>query len=424
MRRSSVLLIAQLGPPSEIVAARRVAGFAKYLSRLGHPVTVMTSARSGAGPIEGAVETIRTRDLVTTRLNWRKADGLGAPPGNLRGIERHVVPDIAAATWLPFLLANALALVRRDQFDCLITTSPPPTAHLVGPPLRRRGLRWIADLRDGWTFDPPRPRWPLAWQRRIDAALERGVLRSADIALGVTTPIVEDLRTRLRLDARLLTNGYDPDDREAIDPATARGLLSPDRHSLVHTGRGMHTSRSVGTAGLTPVPLLDALRVLVGRKPDVAARLEVVFAGTASDDERRLFADPDLRQIVRTVGTLPRSQALALQQAADSLLVVAAGSSEHGMATGKLFEYLTAGPPILVVGERSEAARIVAETGTGLAVPSDDPAAIAAGIARLIEGIAPQRRPDAVARYSWPVLAQQASQLIDEVCAREPSPRA
>jgi glycosyltransferase involved in cell wall biosynthesis len=157
--------------------------------------------------------------------------------------------------------------------------------------------------------------------------------------------------------------------------------------------------------------------VLVDREPDVAARLEVVFAGTVSEEEHRLLAAPQLRQIVRAVGTLPRGQALALQQAADSLLVVAAGSSERGMATGKLFEYLTAGPPILVVGQRSEAARIVDETRTGLAVPADDPAAIAAGIAQLVKGVVPPRRPDAVARYSWPTLAEQASGLIEEVCA-------
>jgi hypothetical protein len=148
LRRRSVLLVSQLSPPSEIVAARRIAGLAKYLARRGHPVTVLTSVRSGEGPIEGTLETVRTRDLVTTRLNWRMVDGLGAATGKVRGIEKHLLPDVAAATWLPFLLPSLLTLVgraefvvRRAEFDSVITTSPPTSTHLVGPLLRRRGLR-------------------------------------------------------------------------------------------------------------------------------------------------------------------------------------------------------------------------------------------------------------------------------------------
>ena len=51
----------------------------------------------------------------------------------------------------------------------MITTGPPQSAHLVGQALRRRGVAWIADLRDGWTFDPPRPPWPNAVLAGLDA---------------------------------------------------------------------------------------------------------------------------------------------------------------------------------------------------------------------------------------------------------------
>jgi glycosyltransferase involved in cell wall biosynthesis len=86
-----------------------------------------------------------------------------------------------------------------------------------------------------------------------------------------------------------------------------------------------------------------------------------------------------------------------------------------------LFEYLTAGPPILVIGEGSEAARIVSETETGIAAPVDDPQAVADAIARLVRGISARRRPEAVQRYSWEVLARQAGELIDEVCGSRDS---
>ena len=70
------------------------------------------------------------------------------------------MPDLAVGTWLPFALPRALSLARKGDFDVVLTTSPPQSAHLVGLALARRGLPWIAELRDGWTFEPPRAPWP------------------------------------------------------------------------------------------------------------------------------------------------------------------------------------------------------------------------------------------------------------------------
>src|SRR6266566_2209801 len=163
----SILLVAQLSPPSTLVAARRVAGLTKYLSRLGCAVTVLTSSASGQGPIEGADQVIRTRDALTSPLNWRRSHfkALGGasssmykPPSRFESV---VVPDLALVGWLPFALAQGLTLARRRKFDCVITSSPPQSAHLIGLALQRRGISWIAELRDGWTFEPPRAPWPL-----------------------------------------------------------------------------------------------------------------------------------------------------------------------------------------------------------------------------------------------------------------------
>jgi glycosyltransferase involved in cell wall biosynthesis len=410
---TSILLVAQLSPPSPVVAARRTAGLTKYLARLGHDVTVLTSAASGDGAIEGARATVRTRDLAATRLNWRRSSvelaGAVAPTGTARGLDSWIVPDVAVGTWLPFAFPQALRLARRERFECVITSGPPASTHFIGLALQRLGVRWIADFRDGWTFDPPRPPFPLAVQRRLDAAVERRVAQRADAVIGVTEPIARDLRERLGANAHLITNGFDPQERR--DPRLADGLLAKDRHSLVHTGRA-------GISGRTPAPLVEALRLLRRTEPETAARLEVVFAGALSAEEATLFADPELDGMVRPLGAVDRRRALSLQQAADSLLVIAAGASERSVATGKLYEYLTAERPILVLGDRSEAARIVAATGTGIAVRANDAHAIAAALRRLLAGLEADRRPDAIAAYSWDALAERASALVEQVCGR------
>jgi glycosyltransferase involved in cell wall biosynthesis len=407
----SVLLVAQISPPSELVAARRVAGFSKYLARLGHRVAVLTSRVSGEGEIEGAERVVRTNDLLLTRLNWRRGhfaalSGQGgdgyAPPSFL---ERVVVPDLAAVTWLPFALPAALRLARDESFDCVLTSSPPASAHLVGLALRRRGLCWVADFRDGWTFEPQQPPWPLGFQRRVDTGLERRIAGRADAFVAVTEPIAADLRERFGGQAEVITNGFDPED----ESRGADGLLDGSRHSLVHTGR-MAAARS------SPRALLEALRHLRGENPELAARLEVVFAGPLSAEERELLAAADLDGLARTVGSLPRPEALGLQRQADSLLIVTEGARRSSVATGKLFEYLAAGRPVLVLGEETEAARIVEATGAGFCASASEPASIAAALRRLLTDPPPGAGSEIGARYAYPVLARRLADLIERVC--------
>jgi glycosyltransferase involved in cell wall biosynthesis len=417
----SVLLVAQLTPPSNLVAARRVAGMTKYLARMGHAVTVLTSLASGSGPIDGADQVVRTRDALLSRINWRRrhfsalsgnrGDAAYKPPSRLASV---VVPDLSLLTWFPFALPRALALARRRRFDCVVTTSPPQSAHLVGLALRRRGLPWIAEFRDGWTFEPPRDPWPLRSQRALDGRLERLVVGHADAVVGVTKPIVADFKARLGVDGELITNGFDPD--EASPEREADPLLASDRHSFVHTGR-------MGLSRVTPRPLLEALRVLKREEPAVCERLEVVFAGSLTEEEQELLAAPDLDGTVRAAGWVERPRALRLQRAGDSLLLLTEGSSRRSVATGKLYEYLLAGRPILVLGEETEAARIVAETGTGMATSAVDPRAIAEALKRLVESQwSRDTDEDAIERYSWTSLANRYSELIERVCAgREPT---
>ena len=410
----SLLLVAQLAPPSNLVAARRVAGMTKYLARLGHSVTVLTSLASGSGPIDGAEEVVRTRDALLSRLNWRRGhfsalagsqgDVSYKPPSRLASV---VVPDLGLATWLPFALPCALSLARRRRFDCVVTTSPPQSAHLVGLALRRRGLPWIAEFRDGWTFEPPRDPWPLGVQRSLDERLERHVVERADAVVGVTTPIVADLEARLGANAELITNGFDPD--EALPEREADPLLALNRHSFVHTGR-------MGLSRVTPRPLLEALRLLKQEEREVWERLEIVFAGSLTEEERELLAAPDLDGTVRATGWVERPRALRLQRAADALLLLTEGASRRSVATGKLYEYLLAGRPVLVLGEETEAARIVAETGSGFATSASDSRAIAEALKQLVEGERPRNHDSqAIDRYSWASLGSRYSELIERV---------
>jgi glycosyltransferase involved in cell wall biosynthesis len=159
-------------------------------------------------------------------------------------------------------------------------------------------------------------------------------------------------------------------------------------------------------AGRSPRPLLAALAAA----PDVADRVEVLFAGPLSGEERELI---ERAPAARAVGSLDRAQTLALEAASDSLIVLTSGR-RRGEATQKVFEYLAAGKPIVVLGEDTEAARIVAGAGAGIVAPADDPAAIAEALRRLVD--APDGgRPEtgAIDRYSYVALAAEMAEQVE-----------
>jgi glycosyltransferase involved in cell wall biosynthesis len=406
----SILLVAQLSPPAGMSAARRTAGLTKYLAQLGHRVTVLTSVASGEGPIEGAERVIRARDLMASRINWRRkhfkalSEGKGATyAAGMSPVASVVVPDLALVGWIPFALPTALRLAARERPDCVITTSPPESAHLIGMALRRRGIPWIADLRDGWGYETTHPDWPLGVQHRLDRALEGAVVRRADQVTTVTAPITADLRERFGIAADTVPNGFDPDERVQASPADVG--LDPDRHSIVHTGR-------MAVAARDPRPLIDALALLADRRPELAARIEAVFAGPLTEDELALIEGSEGR--ARALGTLPREDTLRLQSAASSLLLLT-GRGRRSEATAKLYEYLAAARPILVLGDESAAADIVRETGAGAAVPASDPLAIAAGIERLVEDSTAGGADSRADAYAYPAIAAKMAAHVERL---------
>jgi glycosyltransferase involved in cell wall biosynthesis len=408
----SILFVAYFYPPCRDTGAHRPAAMVKYLRRAGHRVTVLTTSAYGRG--DGADEdVVRTTDLQVLRARIGGGGRVRAMfegdtySGRPHPLSRVLVPEPVVLAWLPFALPRALRL-RRHGFDCVITSSPPESAHLIGRALARRGTPWLADLRDAWSFEPLRPPFPTRAQRRLDERLEREVLGAADAVACVSRPAAEDLRRRLGIDSVLVPNGWDPDAAPPPDAAADRevaGLLDPHRTSLVYTGR-------FGSYGRDPAPLVRALRDVAEREPRVAERLELTIAGPLTEAERKLLGADVSPARITLVGSLPRERALRLQRVADALLLLAARERSQ-LANLKLFEYLAAGRPIVALAAGTEAGRIVLETGAGEVVPSGDVAAIIAALRRAAAGELRPPDPEALSRYTYPAAAERMGAAIE-----------
>jgi glycosyltransferase involved in cell wall biosynthesis len=420
-RPRRILLVAYFYPPLNSIGARRPAALATWLRRRGHDVTVLTSAHAGTSPDDAAQAVVRARDLLATRLNWRRGQGLAVATGRADAAWNPdpgfwgsiFVPDVQVVSWLPFALGAARRLHRQAPFDVVVTTSPTEVVHGVGAVLHPRGAAWIADLRDGWRFEAPRPDWPTAPQRRLDDALERLVARRADALVTVTEPLSADLRRRHGAEVETIPNGFDPEAEvaERLPP----GALDARKLTLLHTG-GLGAERSLR-------PVLEALVRIARTDADAAERVELVLAGQRTAAEAALYAEPAYAPFVRHLGFVSRPEALALQRAADVLVLVTSGV-RTGEATGKLYEYLAAARPIVVLGDRSAAGDLVVRSGAGLAIPTGDADAAEAALRRILAGELQQPPPAASAPFAYPAIAERYEVTIERAIERRALTRA
>jgi glycosyltransferase involved in cell wall biosynthesis len=422
-RTRHVLVVVYPYPPMPSSGSNRWLAMAKYLRRLGHEVTLLTTSAFGTLNDEREAGVVRVPDLTASprlRKAFRRpplpgSDGTPAvhePPPDV--LMRVLVPDPYVVSWTPRVAWTARRLVRERRIDCVVTSSPYESTHLVGLVLSR-DTPWIADFRDGWCLDPWRPPFYVRAQSALDARLERMVVTRADRVLAATRPIAEDFRSRLRVEATYVPNGWDPDLHAEVDSA-APPPLAGDRVSIVHTGL------LLGGWGRDPGPLMQALRRLVDENPEAAGKLELVLVGRADPEEGRLLAAYGLENFVRRTGHVPRPAALALQRRADVLLLVT--SRNPSEATGKLFEYLTAGRPILALADGNEAARIVSETRTGVVVPPDDVDAISGALRDAVAGrLALAYAPRNLDAFVYPAPAEAVEAEIELAIARRAARR-
>jgi hypothetical protein len=410
----SLLLVSYFYPPTRDTGAQRPAAMAKHLARLGWRVTVLTTSAFGPGGGEyDGIDVIRTFDMQTWRARMAGHDRVDSLfdsdsyTGRPHPLSKVIVPEPLALAWAPFARRAALAAHRHDPFDCVLTTSPPESAHAVGLALQRRGVAWVADVRDAWTFEPLRRPFPTGLQHRLDRRLERRWLGGADEVVCVSEPAAADLRGRGIAEPRVIANAWDPDSDPGPEARrSVAGLLDPGRLSLLYAGR-------FGSFGRDPRGLAEGLARLTAADPEAASGLELAIAGPLTPDERALLEEAGRGPAkVTLLGSLERERSLALQREADALLLLAQPARSQ-LVNFKLFEYLAAARPILALAAGTEAGRIAAELGVEPIVRADDPEAITAALTSLLRGELRPADPELAERYRYPAAAAQMSAALE-----------
>jgi len=305
----------------------------------------------------------RSRKLAE-ELHGRR--GLDRLSGQARSFSRRLLVPDENISWNLTAIPAAVRIVRAEEIDVVLTTSPPNSVHLIGAAVKRAtGARWVADLRDSIGAHPHRrtERAVVRAKEKVSEQVARLVARQADAIVTASDAIADEA---LALGPKGIVvpilNGADFDDFAGLEYRRA------DRFRITHTG-SFFGKRD-------PRPFLQALAD--SELDDVVAR----FVGDFRSADRDWAAQLELGERVELHPYVPRREALALQRDSDALLLLIpeAGGRGKGVLSGKVFEYLAAERPILAaVPPDGAAAELIEEIGAGVvAAPDDVPALVSA----------------------------------------------
>ncbi len=422
-RPLKLLFFAWYFPPARGIASVRSWNMAKYLVRSGWQVTVVTPDPAlwrhaeGSEAISAELERQGIRRIWTDhRWRWLSPydlncwnEGLGRlAGGTCRRVARYLGIE-GEIGWLQPTGAACSGLSRDDVDVILATGSPFVSFRLARRLSERLGRPYVLDYRDPWTQNPHAERNRLALSTRLTLRTEARLLAGSAAAIHVSPSCSSAMAQRFELERRphVITNGYDPEELAAVKPHDF------GYSAIVYTGAFYPPKR-------TAAPLMAALKRLretaAGNKPDWRFH----YYGDAEAHVREEANHWGMMDRVVLHGTVTRAEALSAVKGATIALVITSvfdeGSLEdNGIVTGKVFEPLGLGTPILLIAPRgSDARKIIAETDSGRAFVGTDVDGIAGFLSRL-----PRRTREASSAeaYSWPAKAAELDGILRNAAA-------
>ncbi|MBN1668946.1 MAG: glycosyltransferase [Anaerolineales bacterium] len=347
-----ILIISYYFPPFNTIGAVRVGKSAKYLQQFGHEIQVITARDQAI--YKQLLPPSLTLELPAGQVHYcgpgKTAQESTASPQPRWSTRLHAIRR-SQLLWAFPAATCSNALLRQWQPDLIFASALPTAALLAAQRVSRKWqIPWVAELRDLWSdnryIDYPN------WRRHFEALLERKTLSSASGFVTVSEPLAEILRQKYHKPTQVIFNGFDPDDL----PDAPRLPATDDKVQIVYTG-------SLYPGKRDPVQLFAALRAL----GPVADHFRVTFYTPDREYLQTLIDRMGVAAWVEGHAPIAYREALQQQRAADVLLLLIWDQAHAaGTLTGKIYEYIGARRPILMIGNRtSAAAALVRERSVG-----------------------------------------------------------
>ncbi|MCX7920990.1 MAG: glycosyltransferase [Clostridia bacterium] len=415
------LIVAYQFPPMGGSGVQRTTKFVKYLRNFGwEPVVFTREVKNMALKDETLLKDIPQdiKILRTSPWDFTEWPGILSLGGKL--ISRKVLIPDGERLWQIFSRNKAVQAIEHEKFDLIYTTSYPYSDHLMGMYLKERfpNIPWVADFRDEWTNNPylldnPHNRFRM----NAEKAMERKVLRKADYLI-TNTPVM--LANFLKDDPSLkdkftvIPNGYDEEDFKHISSETPHN----DKFTLTYTGL-LYGRRK-------PDTFFEATRQLINEGKIDRNKVYIQLIGNfKASYMNELLERFELSGVVNVLPYMKHKECIQKLMQSDGLLLIEGkGPGAEAFYTGKVFEYMNTGRPIMaIIPGKGAAAQLIRDTHTGCVADFDDIAKIKENFLSLYSdwlsgkgAFSPQW--DKIRRFERKALTQELSKVFEEAINR------
>jgi glycosyltransferase involved in cell wall biosynthesis len=368
-----VLILNYYWPPSGGSGVQRWVRFAANLQEHGFLTTIITTHNGDYPSVDVSlldavpdnVKVIRTKTPVFGKF-FKKLTGskTDIPYGSLEISENDglmkrilvfirlnlVIPD-TRRIWNKYALKAAQQELVTDRYDCIITSGPPHSTHLVGYKLQKElKVKWLADFRDPWTkmgYLKNVKRSKFA--ELIDKYYENKIVENCDILISATKLIKKDFGNLDKI--KIIRNGY---------------IESNFEHKPAKHKGNEFTINFFGTMPVESNPVYVLLAVYHLRETGIE-NIKMNFYGNICNEIKEELTKIDTDNLVTFHPYIPHAEMLGkMIESSMLLLVINNVKNNEGIITGKIFEYLGSRRPIVALGPLSgEAAEILNETQSG-----------------------------------------------------------
>jgi glycosyltransferase involved in cell wall biosynthesis len=378
-----VLIVTYYWPPGSGAGVQRWLKFSKYLTKQGWEPLILTidpdfavysaidNSLNNEIPANLTVYKTRARNYFRLyKKDKSKIPSAGFAVDEEKGFISHItrflrgnffIPDPRRG-WNRFAFKKACEIIETQKTDRVITTSPPHSTQLIGLKLKKKypGIKWIADLRDPWTDIYYYEKfYPTFLSKRIDSSYEIKVLKSADKIITVGNSLKELFSSKvpgIEEKIEVISNGHDEEDFSRLTAS------KPDIFTISYVGTLSGSYPIIG--------FLKALKPFIEK--GISFRLR--FTGVVSPEQKELISSATGPSNIEFIPFSAHSTAVRnMVDASALLLIIPDHQSSRSIITGKLFEYLASGKPVICLGPvNGDAAGIIQETGHGKTFDYDD----------------------------------------------------
>ena len=434
-----VLIITYYWPPSGGSGVQRWLKMSKYLPENGWQPVIYT-AENAEYPVEDPslekdvcpeAEVIR-RPIVEPYNFYKKFLGLKKEQkvkagfidetGKQKGWKERLsvwirgnffIPD-ARCWWVKPSVRYLKNYLKDHPVDAIISTGPPHSMHLIAMKLKESlGLPWIADFRDPWTEIDYYSELHLTKRSdRKHHRLEHEVLTKADKVVTVAPDGAQRLEQLGAKDVVTIYNGFDRDDNEQAT------VMPAEKFTITYLG--------VLSKIQSPDNLWQGLGELIKEQENFCKDLKINMIGQIDKTAVQAIQKNGLSDHVVFTSYIPHAQVAQVHRSSTLLLLLLMPDSEpraKGLLTGKLFEYLASGRPILCIGpEDGDAARIINETHAGTTVGFGDKEKIKEVIKDFYQSYLEGNLPDnttSIEKYSRKALTKEYAVLLSKILSKQ-----